>query len=424
MSTVSQPISAATTMFVNGASAQTGFNQSDQVIFSGTWVANDNWTIILTDSATGLQTQVGYGFEPGVSQLANAVPPPIYCFTYGDKEYVLQGPVVFFSAIGESTVFNDPNASGNSFVNMGTNLAQPDNLTGMATYQGQLVFFTRRTCQIWVVDANPANWQQVQAFSNIGTFAPASIQSVGDLDVIFLSDSGYRSLRARVAVLNAFVADVGSPIDDLVLDALSSGTETSNAAACSIVEPTANRYWGYLNGTIYVWSAFPSNKIEAWSTYLPTYQAGTTQTPFVPTKFTVYQGQVFALGSDANGPAIYQHGGADNNSYDNCVLTVQTPFHDLKSPTVMKTSKDIAVDVLCEPVGQTQAQFNIQAASSNIANPLADPEWGTVVIANATGGTFDMNKAGFSARGTHFAMLATTTGTGPAVLSALALNLQ
>jgi hypothetical protein len=423
MASATQTFTTNAVNFSGGAAAVAVVNENFVVTFTGTWAAGDNWTVILTNSTSGLQTQVGYAYEPGASQLISVTPAPNFCFTYGDKAYVLQGTWVFFSAIGNSAIFNDPNASGNGSVNMGTNMSMPDTLTGIATYQGQLVFFSRRTAQIWIVDANPASWQQVQVFSNIGALAPASIQSLGDLDVLFLSDSGVRSLRARVAELNAFVADVGSPIDDLILDSLLSGTTAGNAAACSIVEPTQNRYWLYLNGVIYVWSAFPSNKIEAWSTYEPTYQAGTAQTAFTPAKFTVYNGQVFAIGSDAAGPAVYQHGGADNNSYDNCVMTVQTPFHDLKSPTVVKTGGTIAADVDCEPQGSTLAQVDISVAASNIAQP-DNPEWGPVALQNVTGGTFDMNKAGFSARGTHFAMLAVTSGSGPAILSALALELR
>jgi hypothetical protein len=89
----------------------------------------------------------------------------------------------------------------------------------------------------------------------------------------------------------------------------------------------------------------------------------------------------------------------------------------------MKTGGTIAVDVECDPQGETLAQFTVSVAASNIAQP-DNPEWGPPALQNATGGTFDMNKAGFSARGTHFAILAVTSGVGPAILSSLVLDVQ
>jgi hypothetical protein len=97
------------------------------------------------------------------------------------------------------------------------------------------------------------------------------------LEVLMLADSGIRSLRTRETTLNAFVVDIGSPIDSLVTALLATLTDAEKALSCSIVEPSSNRYWLFVPGhsgaagKIYVLSYFPSAQVIAWSTYDPTY---------------------------------------------------------------------------------------------------------------------------------------------------------
>ena len=171
-------------------------------------VVGELYTITLLDTVTGILTQVGAG---DVTNLAAT-----FCFTYGNKEYLLASEKVFFSEIGEPTKWNNPNGIGNGNVTMTDQFSTPENLVAIAPYQGRLAFFSRQTTQIWQVDADPANWAQLQVMQNIGCVAPLSVQPLGNLDVLFLSDGGVRSLRARDSSLNAYVDDVGSPIDSYV----------------------------------------------------------------------------------------------------------------------------------------------------------------------------------------------------------------
>ena len=91
--------------FSNGATAIAGVGQETTFTFGGTFVTGDNYTVILTDSATGVQTQIGFGDFTGVV--------PDYCFVFQNKVYVLAGAGVYFSALALPTTFNDPNGSGN-----------------------------------------------------------------------------------------------------------------------------------------------------------------------------------------------------------------------------------------------------------------------------------------------------------------------
>lgn len=426
-------------------------------------------TIILTSQTTGIQTQIGFGNVTGINFT--------YCLTFSNKVYGLAGGTVYISAINDPTTWNNPNALGNGFLTLSNWWGTPETLLAMSPYQGRLVFFSRRTTQIWLTDPNLENWELIQVLTNIGTLAPLSVQALGDLDVLFLSDTGIRSLRVRDNTLNAFVTDVGSPVDTLIQTALLAG---NYGAACSIVEPQENRYWCYLNGTIYVFSFFPSNKISAWGSYLPTYPndltasasvypgggtvtyttvigrsyfltlgehdhalvdgnnsyttsrsffATTTtmvltgiptdtvtavleeQTPFVPSKFVVYSGQVYAR--DTN--AYYLYGGTTNNQFDGTIAVAQTAWLDLKTPGTRKTAEglDSAFSGAWQFFGSMDWQGVANGASldSIIAQPINYE-------------TFQLGEYSWSSDGYHITLKANSSGNGPCVLSSLVFHYQ
>jgi len=366
---------------------------------SGDWATNDNFTVIFTDTGSGGQTQVGAGNITGVV--------PTFALTFNDKIYFSAGTVLYFSALTAPTVFNDPNQAGNGFIRMANQNGTPENLVALATYQGNMAVIARRTVQIWTLDADPAQNAKQQILPNIGTMAPLSVHNIGDRDVLMLADSGFRSIRPRVASLNAEITDIGTPIDNPVQAALLALSEVEKAAVCGVVEPSANRYMAYIPGPsaaigkIYVLSQFPESQIAAWSTYTPSYQ--TTITPsgktFAVTAGRVYAwqpaaaGDTLACGSVAlvkqgiftapvgattatvtgtaagtlsrtdyfapekfssllgrvycrAGDNVFLYGGADNQTYDACGPQGRTPFLDCDSPASKKNfeSLDVAIE--------------------------------------------------------------------------------
>ena len=267
-------LSTTAQAMAGGVSSTNGNGAEYTFTVGGTFLTGDQITLQFTDSLTGFLTQVGAGNVTDVL--------PNYVFTFDNKEYVLANATAYFSAVGLPITFNDPNAAGNSFITMSNYYSTNEDVLAIAPYQGRLIFAFRRLVQIWTVDPDPANYAITQTLANIGTFAPASVQPVGDMDVYMLYDSGVRSVRVRDASNNAIIADVGTPIDAILQPVLASLTDTQKAASCAIVEPTSNRYWLFIPnsadhdngvGKIYVFSYFPSSQIAAWSTYSPTYQA-------------------------------------------------------------------------------------------------------------------------------------------------------
>lgn len=329
---------------------------------------------------------------------------PVACITLSNRVYFVESNKLHFSALGDATIF-EQQGIGAGYVDTNNNFAQAESLTGLAAYQGRLAVFGARSVQIWQIASDPASFALSQVLPNTGTFAPLSVQSLGDLDVLYLYDTGIRSLRVRDSSLNAIVIDIGTPIDQYLQTALLTATSSQKAAACSIIEPSTGRYWCYFAGTIYVLSYHPSNKIVAWGTYLPTYNASGVQTLFVPVKFEQYQGRVYCT----DNIALYQYGGTDNNTYDNSVATVQAPFFDLKKPSHNKTAGGIDADVT--------GNWEIYATSDWINDTMID-------AAALTQASFDQNWIPFNATGTHFTMQAKTTGSTAAKISELILHYQ
>ena len=253
---------SATFNFAGGVTAATGWGQRDRLRFVGTWAEGEYWTWQVT-SAVGDFT-LGAGNLYGASYS--------FLLTYGEKLYAANGTNWNFSAVGDPTGWEEQDI-GAGAINFQTSFGFVDEAVSLGVMQGRLAVFGRRNIQIWTVDADPSAYQRIQVLQNIGTVAPRSVQSIGELDLIFLDDTGVRSLRTRETTLNAYVEDLGSPIDEILQPILAGLTDEQKATATSVVEPNSKRYWVCVNGTIYVLSQFPMSGILAWSTYEPTYHA-------------------------------------------------------------------------------------------------------------------------------------------------------
>lgn len=247
------------TDMLNGVDAAAGSGSVIQATVTGSWASNDEFALILTAPETGRSQTFGAG------ALTNQ--NPTFALTYKKKMYLLGGgQIMYFSALEQPTVFNDLNASGNGFMDLSNEYGFSDNMQAAAIFQGKLATLARRSIQIVAVDADPANYQVVQTLENIGTVNGASVRNMGDVDVVFCSDSGFRSLRVLDSSGKLTPFDLGTPIDSLVqARMLSVGT----SQMASIVEPFSNRLWEAIGNLIYVFSYFPNSGVAAWSTYEP-----------------------------------------------------------------------------------------------------------------------------------------------------------
>lgn len=364
----------------------------------GTWELGDAFTLTFTFTLTEAIEQFGAGDASGQE--------PTFALTFADKMYLLAGEKVFISDTSSATSFNNPQGTGNDVITMTNFNSSIESWIAAAPYQGKVAFFSGSTILIWSMQAYPVNNQLLQTLENVGTIAPASVKAIGDLDVLFLANTGIRSLRVRDSSNNAFVNDIGSPIDSLITAAVAAATDATSAQA--IVEPGSRRYWLFLDGTIYVLSFFPTNKIVAWSTYTPSFAVAGTQTEFTPEKFVVYGGSIYCRDTNGN---LVKYG----DGYDNTQAEWALPWTSGGDPDDVKQAE--RVQVSCKGSWIVYGSMNMDDVDE------------VVVVDGRNTRTPDSRKDStyrdmfypFSAAGTHFRFRAVSNGSNEAVFSAISL---
>lgn len=326
------------TPLTGGIAGSVSYGPTWRVTIGGTWVAFDAFTFdLVTDVIT---YTLGAGRVTGLT--------PVNCLTLQDRVHFIAGTSWLGSENGDPTLWEQQSAGAFSISVAGQN-QQTENLVSLAPFQGKMMLASRNTTQLWAINADPNQVSQVQVLSNIGTAGTFSAQSLGDFDVLFVSDSGLRSLRVMTINLNGFITDLGSPIDSLITNEVLGQTTTQLSNIISIVEPTAKRFFLYCpkTATIYVLSYFPTEKIIAWSTFKCTMHGGVT---FVPSTFKVLNSIVYfrALNNSAvNFIGCYgTSDGSTTTLYDDTQPVVVQSWLDNKTPGERKQA--IGVDAVIQ----------------------------------------------------------------------------
>ena len=239
-----------------------------------------------------------------------------------DDEFVFPEP--------DPTAWDATEHQGAGWINLSTHEAGAANLTALGIYHDQLAVFSRSSIQLWAVDVDPDGYAQAQTLPNLGTTAPGSVVTYGDQDLFFLSESGIRSLRARDSSNMATSEDVGSPVDELMIDAMRSLSDGEKRRAAGVIEPRSQRYWLSLGDAIYVFSHYPGSEVTAWARY---------RAP----------GPVEAMATSSDRVYIRSEGAIweylENDPSEE-PAEVQLPFHDAGMPGEPKQVH--ALDVGCE----------------------------------------------------------------------------
>lgn len=249
---------------LGGVTAVASTNKTVRFSVLGTWAEEDTFNILIVNPESGSVVTLGKGLVTGII--------PSYLFTFNSKMNVLSESDWYFSPVNLPTDFNNLQEAGNGRIKLADKYGANEDVFAIAVYQGKLALLSQNHVQIWEVSANAENYRLLQILTNTGTIAKKSVVSIGELDVFYLDETGIRTLRSKDSTLNAFVDDVGSPVDILVQAKIAEASATERAAACGIVDPSTGRYWLFIKDTIYVLSQFRSSKITAFSTYVPSYQ--------------------------------------------------------------------------------------------------------------------------------------------------------
>lgn len=326
---------------------------------------------------------------------------PRILLTAESKLFVGSGPNLFFSVVGDSSDFGDGTGVGEGFIDMSTHAKGAEELTGLGEYENFIAVFGTSVMMIWFFDEDPTNSRRNQTLRGTGTISPGSVTQLGDGDLIYLSQSGIRSLRARDSSNSAATSDLGSPIDSIVGDAVLAATAEEISMARGIIEPRSGRFWLALKDRIYVFSYFRSDRVSAWSEYLP---------GFIVDEMVEYDGKVWLRSGDD----IYVYGGLGEQFAYNETVEAEAwlPYMDADEPFRSKTLD--AVDAAI------RGSWEIRMAMD------PDNEDASDLVANIAETTFNHGSIGAEGESTHFSLrfksTAPQSATEPAVLSAAVIH--
>ena len=319
-----------------------------------------------------------------------------YARTYKTKMYRTQGFDLYFSGVNDPAE-NDPadvDNPGAGFIEIAKNDPEAEPGLGLEVFFDRMAVFSRLATQLWTLDPDPAN-DKLEQVIRIGSVAAQSVQQYGTGDVLFLSDSGVRSLRASSVSGFATSNDVGAAIDLILMPIVRFSDDATQAV--SMIQPSFGRYWLAIKNTIYILNYFPAAEITAWSTFI---------LDFDVRQFSTVANNIAVADTSGN---LYWYGGLTRQDYDSARVRVRTPHHDNKAPTENKRIK--SVDVLCE--GAWSVSLGMLPNNLDAYEPAA----------NITGNTFGLYSIPFAGYGTHVSVQLEHAAPGAATLAAIHLNI-
>lgn len=375
---------------ISGASSLTGVLD---------WDSYSNDPFIVAQTNNGATQPI---WLPDGSQV-NAPVSGTFCRTHRTKMYLADGENVRFSDVGDPGSWSDQDVNapmGAGYIDMAGDDADAEQINAIEVYYDRMAVMARLVTLIWYFDPDPTQNNLLQTL-RIGTLAPLSAIQFGTGDVMFLADSGVRSLRAMNISMAAAVIDVGSPIDPILTAAMLADPAAAKAAK-GIVEPIKGRYWLAMNdgdgtATIYVLSYFPSAKVSAWSTF---------SVPFNVDYISATNNQVYLRSGDD----LYLYGGADGLTYDSTPAIVRTPMMHNEAPSIWKRIS--SVDLMIQGTWALDIGMNPAA-------PFTYERCGIF-----TGETFSRQQIRFAGYGTHIGLQLTSQDNSVGRVGSIVINYQ
>ncbi len=128
------------------------------------------------------------------------------------------GQTVKFSAVGAPGDWTTSNNAG--FLDVSRHFGSGQRAYGLGLYQGKLAVFTDQSIQLWNIDADPTAMALDRVVDGVGTRHHNTIQSLNG-DLLFLSETGVRSLTTLSNALFPTDVDIGLPVQPLTKSPLS-----------------------------------------------------------------------------------------------------------------------------------------------------------------------------------------------------------
>ena len=130
----------------------------------------------------------------------------------------LNKTTVYWSDTLIGTSFNAGTAGAIDLENVFTN--GTDEITHLAAFNGNLIIFCKKSVIIYSGAQEPATMQVADIIDGVGCIARDTVQDIGS-DIIFLSDTGLRSLGRVIQEKSAPMRDLSRNVRDQLLDEVS-----------------------------------------------------------------------------------------------------------------------------------------------------------------------------------------------------------
>ena len=261
------------------------------------------------------------------------------------KIYAAKGADVAFCAAALPRNWTGTADAGT--ITAGTNAAGSDQVTALGNFNGDLAIFFVDGVQVWHVDPDPANNALTKSSNSGGTAYAKTAQALAQ-DLIFLGKTGFRSLSVAVLTSNLQENDVGSAIDKLRSEILSTDDPYS------IYFPGLGQLLVFNGTKVYAYSFSRSNKLSAWSTY---------ELPFTVDATAVLNSELYARAGDLVyklDPTAFADDGVAP------LVEVEMFFQDGKAPGIEKmfTGFDAVV------VGNPDIAFRYDPRNETLVTPF------------------------------------------------------
>lgn len=293
-----------------------------------------------------------------------------YIRTFQTKMYSVYGKTLHFSMIGNPMKWvpqvTTPANTGAGNINISLQDADSESLTSLEVYYNKLAIFSTEAVQIWEMNADQNKNQFDQLLRGVGTSAPRSPLQYGNGDVLFLDESGERSIKAKDSSNSGSVSDIGSPVDPVLVALRDLKGAAYMNSAISLLEPSIGRFWMVFPDQVMALSYFPGPKVTAWSTFTLefTVQHAVTCGGYIFIRDTVNR--------------IWVYGGPNGNAYDNCGgvgVEVRLPYLDGKKPGHNKTFQ--AFDATVSGTWRVAVSYDFNDAEKEDTLATIDkPTWG------------------------------------------------
>lgn len=326
------------------------------------------------------------------------------------KLYAVDGTNLHFSGVATPTDWTTGVGAG--VIDVSTQDVGTTDLVGLVRYYSYMAVMGRTFIQVWGLDPDPTSNALLQTLPNIGLVAANAAAGYGNGDVLFLSDTGIRSIRARDSSNAAVLNDIGSPVDALVQEKRGTLTPAAAEKLKALVDPLTGHFWLVWGSEAIVLALYPNSKVSAWSVF--DFSTEIDDIVIANSRIAVRRGdELFVYGSvppsgnpfDPNTPV-----GTTAAVYDASPVEIETPFLDAGRPTAVK--RWTGLDLTCQ--GTWEVYVN--------PDPYQPDAW--VKVATVTRDTWGEERLPIDMDGSHLAVKMISTYSGKARVAAMALHFE